>query len=97
MVCGITSSDFLDRNLWNFSFLFERSWFNTTENEQYVFSPQISETKERIRVGCKLILDWLKAASFLYGAGYARSGFDDILQYFEVLVLYICVFVNYPV
>lgn len=27
MVCGITSSDFLDRNLWHFSFFFEPSCF----------------------------------------------------------------------
>lgn len=40
-----------------FHFLFEMSLFNTPENEQYVFSPQISDTKERIWVGCKLILD----------------------------------------
>lgn len=90
-VCGITSSDFLDRNLWNFSFLFERSWFDTTENEQYVFSPQISDTKERIWVGCKLILDWLKATSFVYGVGLCTFWFWwHITVLWSACTVYVC-------
>lgn len=64
------------------------------KNEQYVSSPQISETEGKTRrsgpnrylIDCKLRLSPT-------GVGYARSDFDHILQYSEVLVLFICAFV----
>lgn len=50
-VYGITSSDFLDRNLRNVHFCLKGLGLIQLKNEQYVFSPQISDTKERIWSG----------------------------------------------
>lgn len=91
---SITSSVFSGHNLCNFSFVFERSWLNPTKNEQYVSSPQISETEGKTRRSGPnwYLIDW-KLRLSPTGVGYARSGFDRILQYSEVLVLFICAFV----
>ena len=66
----ITSTDFSDRNLWNFSVFFvrKRSWFDKQPKKSnmfsfvFCFSLQISDTKERVwgRV-VSLILDRLES------------------------------------
>lgn len=91
---SITSSVFSGHNLCNFSFVFERSWLNPTKNEQYVSSPQISETEGKTRRSGPnwYLIDW-KLRLSPTRVGYARSDFDHILQYSEVLVLSICALV----